>query len=76
VTESADRDRQLYVYVVFCVAAGFGLLHFVWQFPSSPHILFSLLIGRPVIVLGSSYSEKQIRAIVNALWTFVPGHKQ
>jgi len=63
-------------FAVCCntIVAGFGFLHFVWQFTASPHILFSLLVGRPVIILGSVYSEKQVRAIVNALWTFVPGH--
>jgi hypothetical protein len=53
---------------------GFGLLYFVHQFAVSTHVLFSLLIGRPVIILGSAFSEKQIRAVINALWTFVPGH--
>jgi len=65
---------KCFALLFYCVCVGFGLLHFVWQFTASPHVLFSLLIGRPVLVLGSVYSEKQIRAIVNALWTFVPGH--
>jgi hypothetical protein len=62
------------VTCVGCLFAGFGLLHFVYQFSISPHVMFSLLIGRPVIILGSAFLEKEIRAIVNALWLFIPGH--
>lgn len=38
------------------------------------HIIFALLRGRTVVVLGDPSHETNIRALITTLWVFVPGH--
>lgn len=53
---------------------GVGILQFVKQFSFAEHLIYSLLCGRPVVILGSTCYEKEIRDLVTTLWLFVPGH--
>ncbi|CAH3044368.1 unnamed protein product [Porites evermanni] len=36
------------------------------------HLLYALLCGRPVVVLGEPRNEREVRVLVSALWMFVP----
>ena len=53
-------------------SAGYGLLKFTSQFGFCHHVFYSLLKGRPVVVLGKV--EKDVRSLVNTLSLFVPGY--
>lgn len=51
---------------------GFGIASVFNQFSSFPHIIYSLLVGRPVIVIGTSSHEDLVRSVVQAFAIFVP----
>ncbi|ELT95887.1 hypothetical protein CAPTEDRAFT_224419 [Capitella teleta] len=53
---------------------GHGFLSFVGRYAVTPHVLFSLLCGRPLVIIGTTRKETDIRAMVTALCCFVPGH--
>ena len=53
---------------------GYGILRVMELYSFAVHILFSLLIGRPLVVVGSAKHEKDVKAILSALLLFVPGH--
>ncbi|KAG0172310.1 Guanine nucleotide exchange protein smcr8 [Apophysomyces sp. BC1015] len=40
------------------------------------HIIFSLMTGRPVIVVGKTESKSRVQAIVETLSLFLPGHSR
>jgi hypothetical protein len=53
---------------------GSGILELLKRYNCAPHLIFSLMSGRPVIVQGPCSKEKLVRDTVKALWIFVPGH--
>ncbi|XP_077976951.1 guanine nucleotide exchange protein smcr8a-like [Glandiceps talaboti] len=53
---------------------GAGVLKFVHHYVYAAHIIYALLSGRPVVVLGSAKYEKEVRSLITTLWLFVPGH--
>jgi len=55
---------------------GVGILQFVRQYSFAGHLIYSLLCGRPVVIVGSVSFEKEIRKLVTALWIFLPGHSR
>ena len=65
-----------YDYGLLIPPVGYGILRFMTQHPYSPHVVYSLLRGRPLVVVGSAKSEQEVRTAVNALWLFVPGHSK
>jgi len=69
ITSAADHVTRLRVNI-----PGHAILRLVDMFAFSVHIMFGLLIGRPLIVIGTSKYEKFIKDVVMALTLFVPGH--
>eukprot|EP00051_Salpingoeca_urceolata_P009015 m.110653 g.110653 ORF g.110653 m.110653 type:complete len:805 (+) comp16065_c1_seq2:49-2463(+) len=55
---------------------GKGLLDLVYNYTFVDHLLYSLLSGRTVLVLGSAENEAIVRNMVRSLWLFVPGHSK
>ncbi|XP_070568600.1 guanine nucleotide exchange protein smcr8a-like isoform X2 [Ptychodera flava] len=53
---------------------GAGILKFVQHYVFAAHIIYALLCGRPVVILGSQKYEKEVRSLITTLWLFVPGH--
>lgn len=54
-------------------SSGFGLSTVLLNYHNIQNIIYSLLTGRPVVVIGSAQFEEEIRGIVLALKLFVPG---
>jgi hypothetical protein len=52
---------------------GSGLLKLCVQLPFMKHIVYSMLKGRPVVVVGSS--KRKVRRLVRACSLFVPGNR-
>jgi hypothetical protein len=46
---------------------------FCEQHTYAPHVVYALLSGRLLIVHGSPQQEDAVRALIKALWLFVPG---
>ncbi|KAI9013389.1 hypothetical protein CLU79DRAFT_769125 [Phycomyces nitens] len=40
------------------------------------HVLFSLMTGRPVVIIGHYESKSKVKEVVEALGVFVPGHSR
>eukprot|EP01147_Barroeca_monosierra_P005820 gene5820-237_t len=53
---------------------GAGIVHLLQRFSFMKHLVFALLHGRCVIVMGDERREDEVRAIVRVLWFFVVGH--
>ncbi|KAK2817740.1 hypothetical protein Q7C36_021673 [Tachysurus vachellii] len=53
-----------------CARLGHAALNFLRQFPFARHAVYSLLIGRTVVVLGSD--ERAVRQMVRALTMYTP----
>ncbi|XP_026998857.2 guanine nucleotide exchange protein smcr8b isoform X2 [Tachysurus fulvidraco] len=62
--KSAARSRRK------CARLGHAALNFLRQFPFARHAVYSLLIGRTVVVLGSE--ERAVRQMVRALTMYTP----
>lgn len=52
--------------------AGYGIASVFNRLSSFVHILYSLLVGRPVLVLGSAEEQDFVRSVVQAFDLFVP----
>eukprot|EP00038_Savillea_parva_P010779 m.192704 g.192704 ORF g.192704 m.192704 type:complete len:798 (-) comp18728_c0_seq1:123-2516(-) len=55
---------------------GGGLLELRDQCSFLPHVVYSLLSGRPVVVLATPRNESRVRELIRTLWLFVPGHSE
>lgn len=55
---------------------GFGLLELRSHCSFLPHLAFSLLHGRPVVVFATKANEDNVRKLIRTLWLFVPGRLQ
>lgn len=61
------KTTNIYYYF-----AGYGILSVLNQYSFGPPMMYSLLSGRPLVVTACAKFEKDVRAVVNALWLFVP----
>ncbi len=52
---------------------GGNILAFFERHSYSTHVIYALLSGRPLVIIGSPKYEDSIRALVKTLWLFVPG---
>ncbi|KAL3881516.1 hypothetical protein ACJMK2_027948 [Sinanodonta woodiana] len=50
----------------------YGLLKILSMYSNLHYLVYSLLTGRPVVVIGTKKSEKQIKDIIDTLRVFVP----
>lgn len=55
---------------------GFGILRLRNHCSFLPHLIYSLLHGRTVVVIGNAKRESEVRAMITTLWLFVPGHSE
>lgn len=69
ITSPADH-----VVSLSSATVGFGMLAFINQCAFAPHVMYSLLTGRTVVVLASSKAEREARVLVRTLMLLVPGH--
>jgi hypothetical protein len=53
---------------------GRGFLQFCKDHMAARDLLYCLLHGRPLVVIGDPSQENLIRRLVRVLWLFVPGH--
>ncbi len=60
--------------MLFLVITGHGLLSLLTQFSFMHHVIYSLMCGRPVVVVASCKMEKEVKAAVVALSLFISGH--
>ncbi|XP_078316149.1 guanine nucleotide exchange protein SMCR8-like isoform X1 [Crassostrea virginica] len=56
------------------LGCGFGILHVMTKYASIKHLIYSILIGRSVVVVGTSDLEEEVRNIVNALKIFLTSY--
>lgn len=56
------------------VTPGYGIRHFLNHFSFSVHMIYCLLSGRPLLVVGPETMEAEVRATVLTLSMFVPGN--
>lgn len=56
------------------LACGFGILHIMTKYASIKHVIYSILIGRSVIVVGTPDLEGEVKNIVNALKIFLTSY--
>lgn len=53
---------------------GKGIINFCKNTPVVTDMLYCLLQGRPLVLLGKPTDENVIRRLIRVLWLFVPGH--
>ncbi|XP_078698025.1 guanine nucleotide exchange protein SMCR8-like isoform X2 [Branchiostoma floridae x Branchiostoma belcheri] len=52
---------------------GYGVVRFMKQYVFAAHVIYALLTGRPLVVLGLPRQEREVRGLVTTLSLFVPG---
>jgi len=52
---------------------GFGIIKVLQTYNNIHNVIYSLLIGRTVVVIGTSVYEEEIKQLVTALKLFLPG---
>lgn len=68
-------DSMIYCVIsLIFLLAGFGILHIMTKYASIKHVIYSILIGRSVIVVGTPDLEGEVKNIVNALKIFLTSY--
>ncbi|XP_066284376.1 guanine nucleotide exchange protein SMCR8-like [Branchiostoma lanceolatum] len=52
---------------------GYGVVRFMKQYVFAAHVIYALLTGRPLVVMGLPRQEREVRGLVTTLSLFVPG---
>lgn len=55
------------------LSPGFGIMKVLQTYSNIHNVIYSLLIGRTVVVIGTSVYEEEIKQLVTALKLFLPG---
>ena len=68
-------SKELYNFLnINSLILGFGILHVMTKYASIKHLIYSILIGRSVVVVGTSDLEEEVRNIINALKIFLTSY--
>ncbi|XP_061172837.1 guanine nucleotide exchange protein SMCR8-like [Saccostrea echinata] len=72
--DTPEQDSVLFPVTSDNMACGFGLLHVMTKYASIKHVIYSILIGQSVIVVGTPDLEEEVKNIVKALKIFLTSY--